>query len=81
MRTAVVFKSGKLSIFILPPENEWEVFNNTEQTLKEYNNSIIKKFLKKYNNDVTLVSKKLDIFFTDDFIFYSLVWGCSYERV
>lgn len=46
---------------ILPPENEWEVFNNTEQTLKEYNNSIIKKFLKKYNNDVTLVSKKLDI--------------------
>ncbi len=33
----------------------------TEQTLKEYNDNIIKHFLKKYNNNVLLVAKKLDI--------------------
>jgi len=38
-----------------------EVFTNIEKTMKEYNIDIISFFLKKYNNNVLEVAKKLDI--------------------
>ncbi len=38
-----------------------EVFMTQEKTLKEYNNEIIKFFLKKYNQDVLEVARKLDV--------------------
>lgn len=46
---------------IFPAGSDNEVFMNREQTMREYNNDIIKHFLQRYNNDVKLVSKKLDI--------------------
>jgi len=36
-------------------------FSGAEKTLREYTNDIIKHFLKKYNNNVVLVAKKLGI--------------------
>ena len=36
-------------------------FINDEKTLKEYNQEIIKQYLKKYDNKVLLVAKKLDV--------------------
>ncbi len=41
--------------------DEGELITATERTLKEYNNYIIKHFLKKYDNNVLMVAKKLDI--------------------
>lgn len=38
-----------------------EAFMLKEQTMREYNNDIIKYYLRKYDNDVRLVSGKLDI--------------------
>ena len=38
-----------------------EAFTTEEKTLKEYTNDIIKFFLKKYNQDVLEVAKRLDI--------------------
>ncbi len=38
-----------------------EAFMLKEQTMREYNNDIIKYYLQKYENDVRLVSRKLDI--------------------
>lgn len=38
-----------------------DLFRAQEKTLKEYTNDIISFFLKKYNNDVLEVAKKLDI--------------------
>jgi two-component system, NtrC family, response regulator AtoC len=38
-----------------------EAFMMREQTMREYNIEIIKQFLQKYDNDVKLVSRKLDI--------------------
>lgn len=38
-----------------------EIFTTEEKTLKEYNNDIIKFFLKKYNQDVLEVARKLDV--------------------
>jgi DNA-binding NtrC family response regulator len=40
---------------------EIDMLIQTEQTMRAYNTSIIKYYLGKYNNDVTLVSQKLDI--------------------
>jgi len=38
-----------------------EQFTSVEKTLKEYTNDIIQHFLKKYNNNVVTVAKKLGI--------------------
>lgn len=38
-----------------------DIFTREEKTLKEYNNEIIKFFLKKYNQDVLEVARKLDV--------------------
>lgn len=46
---------------LIENENEPLVFQDDEKTLKEYENIIVKSFLKKYNNNIKIVAEKLNI--------------------
>ena len=61
---AVMCNGGKLDagdILFTNLSSSEDPFSGTEKTLREYTNDIIKHFLKKYNNNVVLVAKKLGI--------------------
>lgn len=61
---AVMCNSGKLDaedILFTNLSSSEDPFAGAEKTLREYTNDIIKHFLKKYNNNVVLVAKKLGI--------------------
>jgi two-component system response regulator AtoC len=61
---AIVMSDGaelKADDFIFNTLKNDRVFSASEKTLKEYTIEIVSGFLKKYNNDVIEVAKKLDI--------------------
>lgn len=61
---AVMCSSNKLDagdILFTNLSSSEDPFSGAEKTLREYSNDIIKHFLKKYNNNVVLVAKKLGI--------------------